>query len=89
MSGAGFGLFQSPNNREILLSAPRERSGGAAGMLGMARLLGQALGAAAVGLFLAWHGSDGTRLSLIAGAGFAFLAAALTMLRPRAVSLSY
>jgi hypothetical protein len=33
---------------------------------------------------LAWHGSDGTRLSLIAGAGFAFLAAALTMFRPRA-----
>lgn len=89
MSGAGFGLFQSPNNREILLSAPRERSGGAAGMLGMARLLGQALGAAAVGFLLAWHGSDGTRLSLIAGAGFAFLAAVLTVLRPRTVSLSY
>lgn len=84
MSGAGFGLFQSPNNREILLSAPRERSGGAAGMLGMARLLGQALGAAAVGLFLAWY-ADGTRLSLIAGAMCALLAASLTAFRPRAI----
>ncbi|MCB8876026.1 MFS transporter [Acidisoma silvae] len=43
--GAGFGLFQAPNNRAILGSAPRHRSGGANGMLGMARLTGQTLGA--------------------------------------------
>lgn len=28
--GAGFGLFQSPNNRAIVISAPKERSGGQA-----------------------------------------------------------
>ena len=39
--GAGFGLFQSPNNRTMIAAAPRERSGGASGMLGTARLLGQ------------------------------------------------
>lgn len=43
--GAGFGLYQSPNNRAIMGSAPRHRSGGANGMLGMARLTGQTLGA--------------------------------------------
>ena len=43
--GAGFGLFQSPNNRAIIGSAPRNRSGGANGMLGLARLSGQTLGA--------------------------------------------
>lgn len=43
--GAGFGLFQSPNNRAIMSSAPRHRSGGANGMLGLARLTGQTLGA--------------------------------------------
>ncbi|MCZ5771049.1 MFS transporter [Escherichia coli] len=41
LCGAGFGLFQSPNNHTIITSAPRERSGGASGMLGTARLLGQ------------------------------------------------
>jgi DHA2 family multidrug resistance protein-like MFS transporter len=44
--GLGFGLFQTPNNKMILTSGPRERSGGAGGMLAMARLLGQSLGAA-------------------------------------------
>jgi len=42
--GAGFGLFQSPNNRTIVGSAPRHRSGAAGGMLATARLLGQTTG---------------------------------------------
>jgi DHA2 family multidrug resistance protein-like MFS transporter len=42
--GLGFGLFQSPNNR-TMISAPRERTGGASGMLGTARLTGQTVGA--------------------------------------------
>ena len=46
LCGAGFGLFQSPNNRAMLSSAPRERSGGAGGMLSTARLTGQTIGAA-------------------------------------------
>jgi len=44
--GLGFGLFQSPNNKVIITSAPPERSGGASGMQSSARLLGQSLGAA-------------------------------------------
>jgi MFS transporter, DHA2 family, multidrug resistance protein len=48
LCGLGFGLFQSPNNKVILSSAPRERSGGAGGMLSTARLLGQSVGAALV-----------------------------------------
>jgi DHA2 family multidrug resistance protein-like MFS transporter len=52
LCGAGFGLFQSPNNRVLLSSAPRERSGGASGMLSTARLLGQTVGAALAGLAL-------------------------------------
>jgi DHA2 family multidrug resistance protein-like MFS transporter len=46
LSGIGFGLFQSPNNKVIITSAPRERSGGASGMQASARLVGQSLGAA-------------------------------------------
>ncbi|MCP1537555.1 MFS transporter [Methylorubrum extorquens] len=48
LSGIGFGLFQSPNNKVIITSAPRERSGGASGMQASARLVGQSLGAASV-----------------------------------------
>ncbi|WP_249277792.1 MFS transporter, partial [Kosakonia oryzendophytica] len=50
LCGAGFGLFQSPNNHTIVASAPSHRSGGASGMLGTARLLGQSTGAALVAL---------------------------------------
>jgi DHA2 family multidrug resistance protein-like MFS transporter len=52
LCGLGFGLFQSPNNRVLLAAAPRERSGGASGMLSTARLLGQTIGAALAGLAL-------------------------------------
>jgi len=48
--GCGFGFFQAPNNREMLGSAPRARSGSASGILATMRLLGQSLGAALVGL---------------------------------------
>src|SRR5665213_695523 len=81
LSGAGFGLFQTPNNRTMIAAAPRERSGGASGMLGTARLLGQTTGAALVALFLARYPIDGTRISLWTGAGFALVGAVLSMLR--------
>ena len=45
LCGAGFGLFQSPNNHTIVTSAPASRSGAAGGMLGTARLTGQSFGA--------------------------------------------
>src|SRR5450756_2576965 len=77
LSGAGFGLFQTPNNRTMIAAAPRERSGGASGMLGTARLLGQTTGAALVALFLARSPANGTQVSLFAGVGFALLGAAL------------
>jgi DHA2 family multidrug resistance protein-like MFS transporter len=81
LSGAGFGLFQTPNNRTMIAAAPRERSGGASGMLGTARLVGQTTGAALVALFLGRYPDDGTQISLFAGVGFALLGAALSMLR--------
>ena len=81
LSGAGFGLFQTPNNRTMIAAAPRERSGGASGMLGTARLLGQTTGAALVALFLARYPSDGTQVSLFVGVGFALVGATLSVLR--------
>jgi DHA2 family multidrug resistance protein-like MFS transporter len=45
VSGFGFGLFQVPNNRNMFMSAPAERSAAAGGLQGSARLAGQTLGA--------------------------------------------
>src|SRR3546814_15035625 len=53
LCGAGFGFFQTPNNRNMFLSAPRERSGAAGGMQGTARLTGQTAGAVIMSLLLA------------------------------------
>ena len=81
LAGAGFGLFQSPNNRTMIAAAPRERSGGASGMLGTARLLGQTIGAALVAMLLARYPAEGTRIALVVGVGFALAGAALSALR--------
>lgn len=50
LGGAGFALFQSPNNSLLIASAPPERSGSASGMLATARLIGQTTGAALMAL---------------------------------------
>ena len=81
LAGAGFGLFQTPNNRTMIAAAPRERSGGASGMLGTARLLGQTIGAALVSLFIARFALDGARIALFAAVGFAIAGAVLSTLR--------
>lgn len=74
LCGAGFGFFQSPNLRALMSSAPPERSGGASGVIGIARLIGQATGAALVALCFGLAGSDGPTLALALGAAFAALA---------------
>ncbi|WNN42640.1 MFS transporter [Winslowiella toletana] len=87
LCGAGFGLFQSPNNHTIISSAPRNRSGGASGMLGTARLLGQTSGAALVALMFNLFGTHGTHASLIMAGCFSSAAAivsAMRMTQPRA-----
>ena len=79
--GAGFGLFQSPNNRTMLQSAPRNRAGGASGMLSTARLLGQTTGAALVASIFVLSPLHGTKVSIATAAGFALLAAVISLTR--------
>ncbi|WIM10115.1 MAG: putative transporter YebQ, major facilitator superfamily (MFS) [Enhydrobacter sp.] len=81
--GLGFGLFQSPNNRTMLSSAPRERSGGASGMLATARLLGQTTGAAMVSLLFGIYHMQAVDVAIVAGAGVAGVAALVSFLRVR------
>ena len=84
LCGAGFGMFQAPNNRAMLLSAPRERSGSAGGMLSTARLLGQSLGAALVAILLHALPGRGAHLALGAAAGVCIAAALVSLARTRA-----
>jgi DHA2 family multidrug resistance protein-like MFS transporter len=66
--GFGFGLFQTPNNRIIISSAPRERSGGASGLQSTGRLLGQSIGAAVVAVVFGLVASGHTELIAWIGA---------------------
>ena len=84
LCGAGFAMFQSPNNHTIVTSAPVHRSGAASGMLGSARHTGQGLGAVCLAAcFVLWPGTEGLaeqRAMWLAG-GFAVLAACFSGLR--------
>jgi MFS transporter, DHA2 family, multidrug resistance protein len=79
--GAGFGFFQSPNLKAFMSSAPRERAGGASGVIATARLIGQASGAALVALCFGIAGKHGPALALSLGAGFAGVASVASGLR--------
>jgi MFS transporter, DHA2 family, multidrug resistance protein len=82
--GFGFGFFGSPNNRAIVTSVPRERSGGAGAIQSTARLLGQTVGAALVALIFGFagpSGGTGPTLAILLAAGFAALAAVMSVLR--------
>ena len=55
LSGAGFGMFQAPNNHAIVTSCPPQRAGVASGMVGTSRLAGMTLGAVVVTqIFAKW-----------------------------------
>jgi DHA2 family multidrug resistance protein-like MFS transporter len=69
--GAGYGFFQSPNLKAIMSSAPRERSGGASGIVATSRLLGQSTGAALVALCFGISATHGPVLALVLAACFA------------------
>jgi MFS transporter, DHA2 family, multidrug resistance protein len=83
LCGLGFGFFQAPNNRTLMASAPRERSGAAGGMLSAARLLGQTLGAAGVAILFRACGAAGSNLALGAAAVLALTGAVVSTFRLR------
>jgi DHA2 family multidrug resistance protein-like MFS transporter len=56
--GIGFGFFQAPNNRELIGSAPRSKTGSAAGVLAAVRLTGQTVGAALVAIVFGTLGAS-------------------------------
>jgi MFS transporter, DHA2 family, multidrug resistance protein len=61
LCGVGFGLFNTPNNRELIGNAPREKSASAAGFLAAMRVGGQTVGAATVAIVFGVFGGTLTR----------------------------
>ena len=85
LGGIGFGLFQSPNNRTMFLSAPEHRSGAAGGMQGTARVSGQTAGALATALlFTVLPTAMAPRACLAIGAALALGASLVSLWRHEA-----
>ena len=83
LGGVGAGLFQTPNNRALLMAAPRSRSGSAGGMQSISRQLGMTVGTALVALILSVAPNSGTMFCLLTGAGFAAVALFVSFVRGR------
>ncbi len=78
LAGLGFGVFQPANNRLLLLSAPKARSGAAGGVQGTTRLFGQTLGATVMtAMFQLAPGDAAPRLGLAVAAAVALTASAI------------
>lgn len=83
-AGLGFGLFQTPNNRVLLLSVPKARSGGAGAMQGTARLTGQTFGAIMMAvIFGIVPLAEAPSVALVLAAIFAAFAAMVSLARAR------
>ncbi len=81
LSGLGFGFFQTPNNRNMLLSAPKARSGAAGGMQATARQFGQTTGAVLMTLLFTLASSAAPRVALGVAAVLAVAAGLVSCLR--------
>jgi DHA2 family multidrug resistance protein-like MFS transporter len=82
LCGLGFGLFQGPNNQNMFLAAPRERSAAAGGMQGTARLAGQTAGAVTMTLLLTLTPAlTAPRLGLGIAAALTLMAGMVSLLR--------
>ncbi|MHC2214685.1 DHA2 family multidrug resistance protein-like MFS transporter [Rhizobium leguminosarum] len=84
IAGLGFGLFQTPNNRILLLSAPKARSGAAGAMQGTARLLGQTLGGICMSIIFATLPlSNALEFAVVTAGGCAAIASLVSLSRAR------
>jgi DHA2 family multidrug resistance protein-like MFS transporter len=83
LCGFGFGFFQSPNMKALLLSAPTSRAGGASGMVATARMTGQTIGAALAAFCFSIGNGNGPKLALTIGVVFAAVGSAASFMRLR------
>lgn len=81
LAGVGFGFFQTPNNRAMLGSIPRHRSGAAGGMQATTRVFGQGVGTAFVGVAFQLGSTHGPMAGVLVSITFATLALAVNVKR--------
>jgi DHA2 family multidrug resistance protein-like MFS transporter len=81
LAGLGFGLFQTPNNRALLTSAPRRRSGAAGGLQATTRVFGQSFGTALVAVAYGLSDKHGPFTALILAAVCAAAAVGVNTVR--------
>ncbi|MBC9031670.1 MFS transporter [Sphingomonas sp. JC676] len=80
LTGAGFGMFLSPNARLIIGSAPIDRAAAAGGLISTTRMVGQTVGATLVAALLALGIGSGSVPPLVA-AGLSLVAGACSLAR--------
>ncbi|MFF7709034.1 MFS transporter [Pseudomonas sp. NPDC007930] len=80
LCGIGFGLFQSPNNRGIMLSAPAPAAPRLAALICLARLAGQACGVVLASRVLAQSGSAIMALHIAIGIAIGLQVAGASLL---------
>jgi len=81
VTGMGFGFFQTPNNRAMLSSSPRQRSGAAGGLQATTRVFGQSFGTALVAIAFGVSGAAGPTSALILATLCAAIAVAVNAVR--------
>lgn len=81
VAGLGFSMLQPPNNKAMLMTAPRSRVSGASGMISVSRLSGQTIGGMLVALTLGLVHPEPTRTCLSFAALAAYIAAGLSATR--------
>ena len=80
LTGVGVGLFVPPNNRTLIVEAPRKRSGAAGGLQATARIFGQSLGAALMAIIFPLAGTaDAPRTAMAVAASLATAACLLSL----------
>ena len=83
LAGVGFGFFQTPNNRVLIGSAPRNRAGALGGLQATTRVFGQTFGGAVVASVFALGFGVGPELGLIVAIMFALVAVTVNVIRYR------
>lgn len=81
LSGIGFGFFQTPNNRALLVGVPRPRANAAGGMQAAARVFGQSFGTALIALVFGASATQGPTLGVVAALVCALVAVGVNIAR--------
>jgi len=83
VGGIGFGFFQSPNNRAMLMAVPINRAGAAGGVQATTRTFGQSLGIALVAIAFGISATHGATVGVWFAIAFGAISALVNIVRIR------